>query len=190
MGKYYSFKHDYDAEPISKENFTKALRRIGQKDPKEVIVTKLGGKKPALGAQLTDKEYINRGILNIRKSLNGHLGLSGKYTNRMIRLSSTVDKLKSDSGTVWLKSKLPKKDYIKIVEATYKLLEKCDKQLCKDLLNAEKQDKYIQQGYYKAKCYKTIAPIQTNMIIRTAVGKTERITAFAQDFREYIGRMR
>ena len=186
MGKYYTFKHDYDTIPNSKNNFIKALKRIGQRDPEKIEKTKLCGRKPKPGEKLKDKEYIGRGILNVRKKLNRHLGKSGKYTNRMIRLCAEIELVKTENNLSWLKAKLPYKDYKKIVSATYNILRECDKKYCTELLSCEREDKYIQKDFYKNQKYKTVAPIQTNMIIRTSEGKTEKITEFAEDFRKDI----
>lgn len=186
MGKYFCVRYVYDVVPMSQQNFRKALKRIGQKDPWKIRKTRLHGKVPRLGAILSEKDYINRGVLNVRKELNRHLGESGKYTNRMISFCSKVTCIKADDGTIWLRAKLPLKEYKRIIEATYKLLNQCDSGLSKSLLQYEKEDKYFMQNFYKSRCYKTVAPIQTNMIIRTFGGKTDQITRFAANFRNYI----
>lgn len=186
MSKYYVFKLDYDKMPESKNNFNKTLKRLGQKDPKGIVKTSLHGRKPNPGKKLSDKQYISRGILNVRKELNRHLGKSGKYTNRMIYLSAQVEICRIEDNKVYLKSKLPYKAYKKIVSATYNLLKKCDNSYCKELQNIEQNDTYLQNKIYKSIKYKTVAPIQTNMIIRTTKGKTSELTQFAFDFRKHI----
>lgn len=186
MGKYYTFKHDYKNIPCSKENFRKAIIRIGQKDPKDIKKTKLLGQVPDSNFVLTEKDYFGRGVLNIRKQLNTHLGLSGKFTNRMIRLSSEFEVINDDDNKTWIKTKLPKKDFKFIVRATYNILWGCDKKFCQELLKIEKADKYEMKNYYTSSQFKTIAPIQTNTIIRTKKGKSESITEFADEFRKDI----
>ena len=183
MSKYYTYVLDYDTIPYSKDNFIKALIEIGKDDPKDIKKTSLCGKKRESGETLSKQELMNRGILNVRKQLNSHLGLSGKYTNRMIRLSSTVEVVKEGNNQVWLKSKLPKEDFKKIVKATYTILRKCDKKYCNTLVNDFKQDSYIFKKSNKNIGLQTIAPIQTNMIIRTIIGKNEKVTDFVEDFR-------
>lgn len=186
MSKYYTFEQDFETMPVSKDNFVKAIIRIGQKDPLGVRKTSLCGHVPGDTVALTKKQYFNRGVLNVRKKLNSNLGLSGKYTNRMIRLSTEIEVLKIDNNYIWLKTKLPKKAFKDIVLATYNILNKCDKKLCQDLLAVEKSDKYIMKNFYSSKKIKTIAPIQTNMVIRSIVGKNESITAFVNEFRDEI----
>lgn len=186
MSKYFTFRQDYGKLPKSHENFIEALKRIGMIDPEKIKKTSLYGRKPDPEEKLTEERYVRRGILNVRKVLNRHLGISGKYTNRMIKLCSEVEMVKNQNGVVWLKSKLPHKEYKKIVETTYNILRKYDKQYCNKLLLDEKGDKYLLQNFHHNTKYKTIAPIQTNMIVRTSEGKTEEITAFVKDFKKYI----
>lgn len=186
MGKYYTFKHNYKNKPASCENFREAIIQIGKKDPYNVKRTKLVGCPPINTYDFTEKDYFNRGVLNIRKHLNTHLGISGKYTNRMIRLSSEFKIIIDDDKIIWIKTMLPKKDFKVIVSATYNILRKCDKQFCEKLFKIEEGDAYEMKDFYKSSKFKTIAPIQTNTIIRTAKGKTEAITEFANDFRKDI----
>lgn len=186
MSKYFTFRQDYDKVPKSQENFIKALKHIGMKDPEKIVKTSLYSLKPDPEEKLTDKEYIGRGILNVRKVLNRNLGLSGKYKNRMIRFCAEIETVKIENGNVWLKAKLPYKEYKKIVDTTYTILKKCDKQYCNKLLQEEEKDFYIQKNFYRNRKFKTIAPIQTNMIVRTNKGKTEQITEFTEEFKKFI----
>lgn len=187
MGKYYSFKYDYDCLPKSKDNFRNALMRIGEKDPKRIRKTSLNGRKPDQNEELSDKKLVNRGILNVRKELNRHLGKNGKYSNRMIKFCSEVAFVETNEKAIWLKAKIPHEAYSEIIRAAYKLLEDCDIAYCKNLFETEKHDKYIYQDFYSNEMFKTTAPIQTNMIIRTFKGNTEEIVTYANEFRKNIG---
>ena len=185
MSKYYTFTQDYLNFPESVFNFKKALKRIGELDPKHIEKTSLFGRKPDKDKKLKEGQLIGRGILNVRFVLNRHLGKSGKYSNRMIRLSSEAIINETDSS-FWIKSKLPKADYKKIVYNTYNILKDCDESYCLKLLNIENKDKYPYQDYHNDMKMKSIAPIQSNLIIRTIKGKTEAITTFAKEFRKEI----
>ena len=187
MSKYYTFKHNYAKIPFSKENYKKAIISIGKIDPYGIQKTQLFGKAPEPDTELTEIQFFNRGILNIRRKLNGHLGMSGKYSNKMIKLPSEVIEYETE-GVYWLKAKLPKDDFSAIVRATYNILYKWNRTYCNTLLQIEEMDDYEMQNICKSIKHKTIAPIQTNLIVRVVRGKTEHITNFAERFRKDISR--
>lgn len=179
--KYYPFKWSYKNAPGSKNNFEIALKRIGELDPYNIKRTSLivNHKTKYNPEDMKPRQLQNRGILNVRKRLNGHLGKSGKYTNRMIRLTATVKNIKNADNE--LKIKVPKKDYIKIAMVTYLMLWECDQELCKILLNKTIEDHLPSGDKNKQISMKTVVPVQTNIIIQSE-GRTDDI----QEFIKYV----
>ncbi len=176
--KYCTLRACYAKTLISCCNFRKALIRIGELDPFDIKRTNLKRNRILKKEHgMTEKDYLNRGILTVRRYLNGNMRKNGKYSNKMIRLTSTVCQEfskteKKPSG--YYKVKLPKKDYIKISLATYTLLFQNDRKLCDELLKDTHSDSIDTFG--KDAVY-TVAPIQTD-IVRRSTGRTEEIQAF------------
>ena len=187
MGKYLSFKFAYNEMPGCNNNFEKALLRIGEKDPLNVKKYKMCGRMTRENDVLTRNDYIKRGILNVRKTLNGHLGHSGKYKNRMISLSSKVNIIKKEDD-LYLKSKISYKEYKKIVKTVFDLLYKCDPAYCDELIKVERKDAFPMKELNHRRSFRTIAPIQSNMIIRTINGQTDIIRKYCEDVSSYLAR--
>ena len=184
--KYYQYKHDYKNIPNCKNNLKKALKRIGELDPFSVKRTTLSRHKQVANT-LTDKQLFNRGVLNVRLALNRNLGKSGKYSNRMIKMCATVKTEELADYSYYLSAKLPQMDYIKIVQTTYTILWQFDRPFCEQLFSIEKSDSYPFKDRYKNPVFKSTAPIQTNLIIRST-GRTQQSQKFISFVKENLDR--
>ena len=168
--KYIKLEVNYSSVPLSKNNLKKAFKELGRIDPlciKKYTLKRTHRDKKVDFEHLNDKQLISRGILNVRKSLNGNLGSHGKFSNRMIRKTSEIKEHKTQDNKTYLITQLPYKDYLKITLHTYFLLYQYNKEYCKKLLEIENNDNYEFQSYNKSVATKTITPIQTNIVIRS-----------------------
>lgn len=186
MGKYYTFEYEYGELPFSRNNFVKAIKRLGIINPNKIKKTSLHGMAINDSVSLSSQQKFNRGILNIRKELNTHLGTSGKYTNRMIKFSSWYKIIEKNDEYVKIKTKIPKKEFKNIVETTYKLLQENDLDYCKKLQDIEAKDYIPTKGIIKKNIYRIIAPLQTDALIRTAQSEFKKAYKHAYDFTDYV----
>ncbi len=161
--KYLSVHVAFDEVPNTINNFKNALKRIGELDPENVRRTTLR-KGYTKKEDFSEKDYINRGVLNIRKLLNSNLGKNGKYTNRMILLLSDI-KVSNRNKQIHCLTRVPHADYINIVKTTYRLLNAIDKEFCYELLNNELQSTYRPKAKIKKESLRTTAPVQTHIIL-------------------------
>lgn len=157
------------SQSISKHNMRKALIAIGKHDP-------MGVKRYYLfkiqqyvrfksDSAITDKDYLRRGILNIRKKLNSNLGKSGKFSNNMIfkMLFNDVATTNNNRETVYINYEM----FISIVRTICVMLYNCDAQLAEELLLIAQNDRTVAglMRTPRGKCFKTVAPAPTNEII-------------------------
>ncbi len=159
--KYLRLHVAFSGNLNSINNMKKALQRIGEVNPFNIKRTTLRVnyiKKETL----SEKDYFNRGILNVRKELNKNLGKNGKYKNKMIRLSSKVKT--SNKGEGFCSICVPHAEFIKIINATYTLLSKVDPAFCKKLLDIEIFATYKPKSIINKVSNQTVAPVQTHII--------------------------
>lgn len=163
--KYITFEAGFETCPNCYINMRMALKRIGEINPFKIKRTSIKGgiRKPE--TRFRERDYIKRGILNIRYVLNRNLGKSGKFSNRMIDKSSQL-KRKDIEGICYLRTSIPGKDFAKIVATTYIVLWSVDPQLCLKLIQDECIDPYQPKITNKNDVFVAIAPIQTNIIVR------------------------
>lgn len=180
--KYYNFEAWFDRYPCSCNNMRKALHRIGEINPFEIKRLSLsnGRKCPK---NLSERKYVKRGVLNIRSALNGNLGKSGKFSNRMITCLLSV-KQRGKDGDFYLKTTIPKKEFAKIAATIFCVLWNQDSMYCERLLLDEQKDIYSQKILNNCRALCAIVPIQTNIIVRSAPAVQE-----ARDLRENIARI-
>lgn len=133
---------------------------------------------------MSDRRLIKRGILNVRKRLNHHLGKSGKFKNGMLRKMATT-KARLKDGKYYIETSIPKEDYIKIVVVTYFLLWECDQEYCYKLLEIEEGDIYPAKDLNRQTPTKALTPIQTNICIRS-IGRTREVDDFLKQIRRIV----
>lgn len=168
--KYLSLSADYSILPTCMNNMSLALKRIGEANLLHVPLWRVRKNNLHDVEQLTDKQLINLGVLNIKKRLNHHLGKNGKYSGRMIRRTASLKRVKS-ADVINLITTFPRNDFIEIVVATYTLLYTIDANYCATLLGFVESDDYTGKELNRNLPTRTICPIQANIIIRS-VGKT------------------
>lgn len=176
--KYYNLTGSFDKKLISHNSFKKALKRIGELNPYDIkrATLKVNHTTNTTSGHLTKKQLYNRGVLSVRRKLNGHLGKSGKYTNRMIKKTAEIRTIDKKTYS----TKLPKYDYLKIAKATYFLLQQYDEKYCQALFkDADNDNINIECPYLK-----TTAPIQTE-IVKRSVGRKKADAKF-ENFVTYV----
>lgn len=164
--KYIKLEASFTKSPNCANNLNKALKEIGRKDPLQIKRFTLKRNHKNDNNNPTEKQLINRGILNVRKSLNGNLGSHGKFSNRMIKKTAEIKKNKKNKQ-VCLLTQLPYKDYLRITLHTYFLLYQVNKDFCSKLLEIEKEDQYPFKDSNNSVATKSITPVQTNIVIRS-----------------------
>lgn len=179
--KYVTFEASFETCPNCYVNMRQALKRIGELNPYKIKRTTLKGGIRLPKKKLKDKDFINRGILNVRYALNRNLGKSGKFSNRMIIKSSQLKK-KDIEGVFQFKTSIPGKDFAKIVAKTYIILWNFDSKFCQQLIVDERTDVYQPRITNNSNAFIAIAPIQTNIIVRgsTILSKGEETRTFIQ----------
>lgn len=158
--KYLRLHISFNKKPNSIVNLSSALIRIGEADPMNVNRVTLKRKRHQNEA-LSRNNYFMRGILNVRKYLNGTLGKNGKYSNTMI---ASISKIRIRSNNDYF-IRIPHGEYIRIVDAIYSLLHSIDCPYCNYLLNIELNDDYVPKDPKLKLEYKTISPVQTHIIL-------------------------
>lgn len=184
--KYLFSEASYLNRLNCENNLFEAYKRLGELDPfniKKYKLTILKKDKKA-SDELTDKQLIQRGILNVRKALNRNLGKSGKFSNKMLRKTAEIV-VRTSNNTIYLGADLPKKSYIKITNMVYNMLYVHDPDLCTSLLNIESKDDYPAQDMNRFDSTKAITPIQTNICLRSD-GRTDEAREFFDSIRELM----
>lgn len=161
--KYLHLTTGFSKIPMSLGNLGRAIQRIGEIDPYRIKRTTLKRKCTNIN-QLSDKEFFYRGVLNIRKRLNRHLGKNGKCTNKMIILISRVYEM-FDDEQLYLIAHVPYATYVKIINATYEILKEIDPMFCNCLLETELTDNYMPKADIKKVSLESMAPVQTHIIL-------------------------
>lgn len=164
--KYYCFEAWFDRHPCSCDNMKKALRRIGEINPFEVKRLSLANGQKCV-ENLSERKYIKRGVLNIRRVLNRNLGKNGKFTNRMFMKLFGV-KQREAHGNFYLKATIPKREFAKIVTTVFCVLWGQDPDYCEQLLFDELEGQYSPKILNNSRALCAIAPIQTNIVVRSA----------------------
>ena len=180
--KYVTFDASFELCPNCYVNMRQALKRIGELDPYGIERTTLKGGIRLPKKKFKDKDYINRGILNVRFALNRNLGKSGKFSNRMIIKSSQLKKKDLD-GVYQFTTSIPGKDFVKIVAKTFFILWSFDPQFCQQLIADEYADMYLPKIKNNNNAFISMVPIQTNIIVRgsTSVTQGEEVRAYIKD---------
>lgn len=166
--KYIPGKAVYQNELNCVYNCKKAFKRIGEIDPFHVGRHTIKVTHYSIIAQrtgLNERQLIQRGILNVFKYMNHGQTKCAKYTKSMIKSVIEISRSKM-ADLVYYKIKASK-EFIKIIEATYGVLYKCDPQYCNQLLSIEVPEEYTGKGANKNIVLKTIAPVQTNVYCRS-----------------------
>lgn len=165
--KYLRLELLSDKIPISIDNFTEVICKIGEINPEKINrISLLKHLKTTLNEDFSRASYFKKGILNIRKNLNTNLGLHGKFSNRMIKRLAYISRVKIDNSSYSLKGIFPHAEYIKIVQAAYKLLYKYDKKTADSLSHRHSSEHYIGKATFDG-CYNSVAPVQTSIILST-----------------------
>ena len=183
--KYSYFDWHYKGVPVSENHFEEALKRIGEINPYAISTKKLFNTPKSKSREMRAVDYFNLGVLNVKRRLNGHLGKSGKFTLTMIKKTAKIKHSKHDDHTLLIS--VPKKDYIKIALATYMLLWENDRDFCKKLLSTAEKDSLLLIDKNKQIAMKTVAPLHTDIIIRSR-GKTDDVIDFIKFVRFVIGK--
>lgn len=169
--KYYLLRAEYDCDLQCINNLSDAYIRIGeinpQKIPSRYVQNKIKHKRKT---KLCKKRLEKMGILNIRKKLNGHCRKSGKYSIRMLQEAAKLTSTKKTANGVYrITAHLPINDYIMIVKETANLLKEIDSAAYTNLSTREQVDDYPFRNLLKNQDAKTVAPIQSNIILRSSV---------------------
>lgn len=182
--KYYRFPNSYGVIPNSKINMSEALIKIGEYNPNKIRLEKysFGYRKKVDKSVMSRKHRLTLGILNVKLKLNGHLGSSGKFTMRMIRMTASVKKDKKSKNT--LIAVLPKDGYKEIVKATYTILYELDKKYCLQLFDRQKHDGLFTSGVCNRESLLTVAPVQTHCVI-SCRGVDEQREGFRKRIKNY-----
>lgn len=132
----------------------------------ERTTLKRGAKKSE--QHFKDKDYISRGVLNVRYALNRNLGKSGKYSNRMILETAKIHKYANRNNASYrMWTKVPNDGYVKIVAKIYTLLYTIDSSCCEFLMQRENVAGYRPKIQNNSRVFSTVVPIQTNIIVRS-----------------------
>lgn len=186
--KYTNLEVDYTKTPFCKENLLRALFEIGKNDPMNVerYTLKRKHNNENMNSELTERQLIKRGVLNVRMYINRNLGKNGKVSNRMIYKMSNVREKILKSGEILLAVKLPHDQFMRIAGATYILLYNCNPYECKRLLHLEENDEFSFKKANNNIVLRCVVPIQTNITIR-AIGKNEKAEKFIQYIKNIMG---
>lgn len=165
--KTIPFEVDFVNYPVCANNMREALIIIGRIDPFKIRRTTLK-RNNEHRTFMSDYAYLNRGVLNVRYALNRNLGKGGKYTNRAIR--QTLKITRRQGNTLYLKARVPNKtrDYVKLLTTIYTILWNYSPSNCERLLLRELENQYSPRVDIKNLVFKSVSPIQTNIIMRSS----------------------
>ncbi|MCM1261772.1 MAG: hypothetical protein NC313_03550 [Butyrivibrio sp.] len=158
----------------SRNNFETALYIVGKCNPFEITRLALKrGKRFESVSELSRKELIRLGELNLYRKLNGTLGKNRKYSLRKIRNAKSVrEKIYEEhNGEIEnrLSVRIPAGEYVEIVRRLYEMLKQVDKTGKASLIEIEKQDVYGGQRAYSSIELRTVAPIQTGIVMSAVI---------------------
>lgn len=186
--KYLPLEAEFNKVPACIVNMEEALFRLGQINPHNISPRKACWDLASIESNRIPRyKLIKMGILNVKKTLNGHLGKSGKYTTKMISQTAHIRTTQKENGVWILSTRIPAREFIAIVVKIYLELWTYDKSYCYKLLNIESHDNYPGQKLFDEIAMKVIAPIQANIIFLTK-GRTQYVESSLKRIRITIMR--
>lgn len=163
MLKCVPFEGDFNNIPSSLSNTYDALLKLGELAPDRVKRKVLGKNySKIIITELPHKVLFKLGILYVRLSLNRHLGKSGKYTNRLIRMVAISKTYTTPDQKIHIISMVPKKEYFKVISCIYCLLRGLDYNFSNSL-----ECRYSESVEINNPVLKCILPIPTNIVLRS-----------------------
>lgn len=163
MLKCIPFEGDFDYIPLSLFNTYEALLKLGELAPERVKRKVLGKNYNSIQTnELHEKELFKLGVLYVRLSLNRHLGKSGKYKNRLIKMVAQAKLRTTSDGKIHIICMVPKKDYFRIITCIYCLIWELDRNFTDSL-----ECKYNETVAINSPMLKCVIPIPTNIVLRS-----------------------
>lgn len=154
----------------SRLNPKSALRAIGLHNPYGIQFLSIAKRYERYDAAvaLNTKELIKLGELNVYRRLNKSLGRNKHFSIRLIRLSCAVKVVEREVGgaSIYLhRVQLPWREFVLIISTIFQMLDEADKTLKTDLEKREENDVYSSKKVSYNKKLRTVAPIQTNVVL-------------------------
>lgn len=162
-----------DSQKHCRVNFSLALEALGRINPYAISKLSLRTHRRIDDfSNLSKKDYIKLGEMNLYKKLNRCLTPSRKYSMRMIRRIKDVRIAPhKDAGVsqYLYRVSLPVREFVTISKALASLLKKYDNSSYVTLTAIESAEQYLGKNAYSNAQLHTISPIQCAIAIRATV---------------------